>query len=101
MLKNTDQAEICDHDGKAHILWEAFKNRKGQSDNPSMHFNLQDFFGMGMSQDMRDSLEVPFTREEIVKVVKNFPIEKSPGPYGFNNEFIKSSCQLWVRISFS
>jgi hypothetical protein len=43
MLRNADQAEICDHDGKAHILWEAFKDRMGQSDNPSMHFNLQDF----------------------------------------------------------
>jgi hypothetical protein len=47
---------------------------------------------------MRDSLEVPFSREEIVKVVKNLPNEKSPGPDGFNNEFIKTVGQLWVRI---
>jgi hypothetical protein len=90
MLKNDDQAEICDHEGKAHILWESFKRRMGQSDNPSMHFNLQDFFGMGMSQEMRESLEVPFTREEIVNVVKDMPNEKSPRLDGFNNEFIKS-----------
>jgi hypothetical protein len=62
----------------------------GQSDNPTMHFNLQDFFGMGMSQELRESLEVPFTKEEIVKVVKDMPNEKSPGPDGFNNDFIKS-----------
>jgi hypothetical protein len=90
MLKNVADAEICDHDGKAHILWESFKDRMGQSDNPSMHFNLQDYFGMGMSQDMRESLEVPFTREEIVKVVNNLPNEKSPRLDGFNNEFIKN-----------
>jgi hypothetical protein len=90
MLKNVADAKICDHDGKAHILWESFKDRMGQSDNPSMHFNLQDYFGMGMSQDMRESLEVPFTKEEIVKVVNNLPNEKSPRPDGFNNEFIKN-----------
>jgi hypothetical protein len=55
-----------------------------------MHFNLQDFFGMGMSQELRESLEVPFTKEEIVKVVKDMPNEKSPRPDGFNNDFIKS-----------
>jgi hypothetical protein len=43
-----------------------------------------------MSQDMRESLEVPFTREEIVKVVNNLPNEKSPRLDGFNNEFIKN-----------
>jgi hypothetical protein len=90
MLKSDDQAEICDHEGKAHILWESFKRRMGQFGIPSMHFNLQDFFGMGMSQEMRESLEVPFTREGIVNVVKDMPNEKSPGPDGFNNEFIKS-----------
>ena len=32
----------------------------------------------------------PFTQEEIEDVVKNLPNDKSPGPDGFNNEFIKS-----------
>jgi hypothetical protein len=55
---------------------------------------------MGMSQELRESLEVPFSKEEIVKVVKDMPNEKSHGPDGFNNEFIKS-CWLWVRILYN
>jgi hypothetical protein len=29
MLKNEDQMEISDHEGKAAILWKAFKERMG------------------------------------------------------------------------
>ncbi|XP_073359845.1 uncharacterized protein [Aegilops tauschii subsp. strangulata] len=35
-------------------------------------------------------LEIPFSDEEINDVVKNLPSDKSPGPDGFNNEFLKS-----------
>src|SRR4051794_35974295 len=90
MLKNPDQAHIFDHDGKADILWKAFKERMGCADSPQMCFNLSDSFGIGMDSDTRDSLEVPFSDKEIEEVVKDLPNEKSPGPDGFNNEFIKS-----------
>jgi hypothetical protein len=43
LLRNKDHVEISDHEGKAGILWEAFKDRMGKSDNPEMHFNLHDF----------------------------------------------------------
>jgi hypothetical protein len=43
MLKNEDLADISDHDGKAAILWESFKDRMGKSDNP----NLQELFWYG------------------------------------------------------
>jgi hypothetical protein len=36
-----------------------------------------------------DSLALPFSKEEIDKVVVNLPNGKSPGPNGFNNEFMK------------
>jgi hypothetical protein len=36
MLVNDNLAEISDHDGKADILWKAFKERMGMTDNPSM-----------------------------------------------------------------
>jgi hypothetical protein len=36
MLKNSDDSEISNHDGKAYILWKAFKERMGNTDNTSM-----------------------------------------------------------------
>ena len=90
MLNNNDGAEITDHDGKANILWAAFKDRLESTENRNMHFNLQDFFGNGMDSDMSAQLEVPFTDKEIEDVVKDLPNNKSPGPNGFNNEFIKN-----------
>jgi retron-type reverse transcriptase len=36
------------------------------------------------------ALEEPFSQKEIEDVVKDLPNEKSPGPNGFNNEFIKN-----------
>ena len=34
-------------------------------------------------------LEVNFTKEEIDGIIVELPSDKSPGPDGFNNEFIK------------
>jgi len=39
-------------------------------------------------------LELPFTKEEVERVVISLPNNKSPGPYGFSNEFIKGCCPL-------
>jgi hypothetical protein len=39
---------------------------------------------------MKEELEVPFSDEEIDRVIKSFPNDKSPGPDGFNNDFIKN-----------
>jgi hypothetical protein len=44
MLINEDQAEISNHDGKAAMLWKAFKERMGQSDKTSMKFNLREMY---------------------------------------------------------
>ena len=49
-------------------------------------------------QDLQE-LETPFTLEEIDNVVKNLPNDKSPGPNGFNNEFIKK-CWPVVKSDF-
>ena len=38
MLLNKDQVEVTEHEGKAAILWEAFKERLGQSTGHKMHF---------------------------------------------------------------
>jgi hypothetical protein len=89
VLQNEDLADITDHDGKADILWKAFKERMGTSSNSSMKFNLEDLCDP-ISSDMRNALESPFERKEVEDIVKKLPNDKSPGPDGFNNEFIKS-----------
>jgi nitroimidazol reductase NimA-like FMN-containing flavoprotein (pyridoxamine 5'-phosphate oxidase superfamily) len=37
MLVNDSLAEISDHDGKVDILWKAFKERMGMTDNPTIY----------------------------------------------------------------
>jgi hypothetical protein len=51
VLMNESLAEIADHDGKADIFWKVFKERMGKFDNPSMQFNLHDFYGEGMDAE--------------------------------------------------
>jgi hypothetical protein len=68
--------EIIDHDGKAHVLWEL--SRKGYGNQISVEC---------------------FTRQEIDNVVAELPNNKSPGPDGFNNEFIKGCWPLIARIT--
>ena len=89
MLVNKDQVEVTDHEGKAAILWDAFKSRLGQSNGHSMHFDLNDLYENIVDPHIFIDLEKPFTQEEIDDVVNNLPVDKSPGPDGFNNEFLK------------
>jgi hypothetical protein len=51
-----------------------------------MHFNLQELL---MEADSLDELYNDFNVEEIDNIVKNLPLGKSPGPYGFNSGFLK------------
>ena len=82
--------EVTDHEGKAPILWEAFRKRLGQSNGHNMYFDLHDLYEHRIDPQTFHELERPSTQEEIDDVVKNFPNDKSPGPDGFNNEFIKA-----------
>jgi hypothetical protein len=61
-LENDEHAEVSNHDGKAAILWKAFKERMGKSDNTSMIFNIQELYP-SQNSDIFDSLEVPFTEK--------------------------------------
>jgi hypothetical protein len=79
------------------ILWDAIKERLGQSEFTSMSFN-PDFFFLESNSDLA-WLEEPFTRDEIDVVVKNLRNDKSPGPHGFNNEFIKK-CWQFIKEDF-
>ena len=79
MLLNKDQVEVTDHEGKAAILWEAFKDRLGQSNGHSMHFDLNDLYENTVDTQIFIDLEKPLSLEEVEDVVKNLPADKSPG----------------------
>jgi len=44
-------------------------------------------------------IEEPFSHQEIDEVTKQLPLDKSPGPDGFNNEFLKK-CWPIVKQDF-
>jgi hypothetical protein len=44
-------------------------------------------------------LEEPFTKEEIDGIIHNIPSDKSPGPDGFNGDFLKK-CRPTVSQDF-
>jgi hypothetical protein len=95
-LQNEEQVEISDHEGKAAILWKNFKERMDNAGNPKMLFNIEDLYPSKLSSESKNKLEKTFSDKEIDDVIKDLPNDKSPGPDGFNNEFIKG---YWEIIS--
>ena len=53
-------------------------------------FNLLGLENLIEKSDDLHWLETPFTKTEIDAVVKDLPSGKSPGPDGFNTNFVKS-----------
>jgi hypothetical protein len=42
------------------------------------------------------TLETPFSRSEIDQIIRNLPANKSPGPDGFNTDFVQ---KCWPVIA--
>jgi hypothetical protein len=87
---------VLNHAEKEKVLWEAFKDRLGQSDFTAMSFNLN-FFLQATSE--LAWLDDSFAKEEIDSIVKHLPNDKAPGPDGFDNEFIKR-CWHCIKEEF-
>uniref|UniRef100_A0A669EWZ3 Reverse transcriptase domain-containing protein n=2 Tax=Oreochromis TaxID=8139 RepID=A0A669EWZ3_ORENI len=43
-----------------------------------------------LSKTQLDSLDAPISREEILRLIKNLPIDKAPGLDGFTEEFYRN-----------
>ena len=95
-LRDENVNWISDHEGKAALLFMAYKSRMGVSLNPQMHFDLQHLIQLDVDLS---SLVEPFTIEEIDQVVKNMPADKVPGPDGFNGLFLKK-CWPMIKKDF-
>jgi hypothetical protein len=93
VLKNKDGLEKTSHEDKATIIWETFKERMGASEFSYIYFNLVDLV---QPVDNLEGLITPFSNEEIDTIVKNLKPRKSPGPDGFNSDFIK---KCWGIVS--
>lgn len=90
-LEDAHGNSITSHQGKANLLWESYKERLGTLEFTRMHFDLEDLLVPVIDLER---LELPFTHEEINKVIKQMPTHKSPGPDGFNTDFMKRCWSL-------
>ena len=95
-LKDENGVLITDHEGKAGLLLMAYKSRMGISMQPRMAFDLSNLISLTVNLD---SLIVSFAREEIDKIIKMLPVDKSPGPDGFNGMFMKK-CWPIIKEDF-
>lgn len=77
---------VQDHEGKAGLLWLSFKNRMGVTTAPTMHFDLSSLF---QPVDGLEGLSSEFLQSEIDNTVAHLPLDKAPGPDGFNGLFLR------------
>jgi hypothetical protein len=90
----TDSGEVLvQHHDKAQHIWQTFKDRLGTTSFSGVSFDLHSL--LDSSVDL-STLSDHFSRLEIDKVVKALPSDKSPGPDGFNTDFVK---KCWHIIS--
>jgi hypothetical protein len=72
-LQNEDGRELTSHYEKVASLWNTFKARMGNSENPTINFNLDNFnFPSKNLEHMAD----PSSKEEIDQVIRNMPLRQ-------------------------
>ena len=95
-LEDSSGVSHTAHHDKVHILLDAYIERLGQSEFGSMLLDLEAILPQSMDLSI---LEESFTTEEIDQVIASLPTDKSPGPYGFNTDFIKK-CWPIIKQDF-
>jgi hypothetical protein len=84
---------VTSHVDKEEVLFQSFKDRLGTSQPTSMVFNLSSLI---QPVSNLSTLEMPFSCSEIDQIIKNLPSNKSPGPDGFNTDFVR---KCWPVIA--
>jgi len=87
-LTSKDEVTVTQHGEKEKLSWEEFKERMGVSEFTGFTISPSCLI---QSNENLQHLEEPFSHEKIDSVIKALPNNKSPGPDGFNNEFMKAS----------
>ena len=87
---------ISDHEGKATLLWIAYRNKMRVSLNPEMRFDLERLIQVNFDFSI---LILPISNEEVDRIVKLMPSDKAPGPDGFNGCFHKK-CWPIIKQTF-
>ncbi|XP_066391692.1 uncharacterized protein [Miscanthus floridulus] len=87
-LTSDEEITVTNHNDKDKILWNEFRQRLGVTEFSG--FTMQPENLITTSSQLQH-LEEHFTLEEIDSVIRALPNNKSPGPDGFNNEFIKAA----------
>jgi hypothetical protein len=80
---------IQDHESKAGLLWNSFRNRMGTTSSPAMLFDLD-----SMITHINGLDTLANSHAEVDSVVKHMPNDKAPGPNGFNSLFLKKCWQV-------
>jgi hypothetical protein len=93
ILRDDTGKELAEHEEKAQFIWSSFKERLGISEFSDLNFDLASF--ITPAEDI-DWLQREFLKEEIDKIIMDLPNNKSPGPDGFNGEFLK---KCWSVIA--
>jgi hypothetical protein len=93
MLRDNTGRELLNHEEKADFIWLSFKERLGTSEFNGLNIDLDSLINPSHNLDR---LQEEFTKEEIDKIIKDFPSHKSPGPDGFNGEFLR---KCWPLIA--
>ena len=87
-IEKEDGSLITAHKDKEQLLWEEYKERLGKAE--PIRFGFDPFELLEAREDLA-FLEQAFSIQEIETTIKSFPNDKSPGPDGFTNEFLKRS----------
>lgn len=76
---------VTEHEQKANIFWETYKQRLGCTEYHSMEYDLDTI----LQSHSLDHLDTDFSQQEIEAVIRGLSNSYAPGPDGFNGMFIK------------
>lgn len=82
--------------GKEAVLYNAFRDRLGQSTTTDMKFDLARII---QKVEGLEALSLPFSHAEIDDVIREMPTDHAPGPDGFNGCFLKT-CWHIIKHDF-